>query len=127
MVCWPAESLWVDWCFQPGVCHQTRASEFRARKLLLETSTSWWKSLRPFRPAAHQGFCVAGRVQFGGRSGRNTACFGPKKTISWSRTFPKFPKNKGLRPLNYDPSMRLRALSEFFERTAYIYVECLWI
>jgi hypothetical protein len=79
-------------------CEGWQAAVHRARKLPFEISTSWWKGLGQFRPAAHQGASGGGEVPFGGRFGRNTPRFGPKISISWSQTLSKFPKFRASGP-----------------------------
>jgi hypothetical protein len=73
----------------PGVVPQLNMLlERRARKLPWGISTSWWKSLGKFRSGAPQGASGGGQVHFGGRIGRNGPCFGPKVSISRSKTLP---------------------------------------
>jgi hypothetical protein len=70
----------------------------RARKLPLKISTSGWKGLGQFRPAAPQGASGGEQVHFGGRTGRNANRFGPKISISRSKTLPNFPKFRAFGP-----------------------------
>jgi hypothetical protein len=112
-------------------CSEQPWAANRARNLLLGISTSWWKSLGKFRPAAHQGVCVAGQVHFGGRSGRDTPCFGRKVSISWSKIFPKFPKTSSkyseFRPVDEVASPGCEAASRLTGSTgAGTNHRCLW-
>jgi hypothetical protein len=84
----------------------------RARKRPLEISTSWWKGLGQFRPAAHQGASW----------GRGSAFW----RENWSKQPPFRAQNfdqlvedpfriseiSGLRPSHFDPSTSLRALPQ---------------
>jgi hypothetical protein len=66
--------------------------EVRARKLPLEISTSWWKCLGRFRPAAPQGASGGGQVHFGGRLVEMPPVSSPKFRPAGRRPFHSFRK-----------------------------------
>jgi hypothetical protein len=81
----------------------------RARKLPLEISTSWWKGLGQFRPAAHQGASGGGEVPFGARWSKHP----PFRAQNFDQLVEdpfKNSKISGLRLSHFDPSTSLRAL-----------------
>jgi hypothetical protein len=97
------ESLWSS-------C-RTRRSNSRARKLLLEISTSWWKGLGQFRPAALQGVLWGRACAYWREIWSKCPPFRVQNFDQPVEDPSTISETSGLRPVNFDPSTSLRALS----------------
>jgi hypothetical protein len=97
--------VWAAPCCHRMASVESNSMQVRARKLPFEISTSWWKGLGQFRPAAHQGPSGAGKCLLAGELVEAPPVSGPKFRSASRRPFQSF---HNFRP----PALKSRPVDE---------------